>query len=648
MANLQNVETPWKHQLTTLESQDTALSNLGTLLSKVSSDVSNLTNFTGVMAQKTGSSSDTNVLQLTSATSSALAGTHTVSVKSLAQTASGYLTAVTNASDQLSGSISIQVGSGNAQIVNVSSSNNTLAGLAAAINAAGVGVRASVLTDANGSRLSLVSNASGQNGNLTIASSIVDTSNSNAALAYNPVVSGKNADLFVDGVELSSASNTVTNLIPGVTFQLLAPSSTAGDGSLDPVQVIIGNDNNSVESAIGQMVTDYNALISAIDTQQGNDSTGKAEPLFGSPTLSLLEQQLLSGLNQQNPNGYVDAIATNTGTTLSGSITLQVGSGTAQVVEVPQATNTLQGLADAINGANLGVTAAIVTRNNQSTLTLLSQTAGLAGALTVSSNLTSTSDTLLGFRGLLAGGGTNASGALDQIPAASDVLSGSISIQVGAENAQTIALDSTDNTLQGLADAINGTDGIGVTAAVTTNSDGSAYLSLQSLTAGSAGNLTVTSSILDTTNTHTSALNYTSSSDLSTLANIGITASQKDDGTMDFDASVLDAALNSDYSGVLGLFQNANSWGQSFQTMLNNAGSSSSSGTLALAQKANSNMESTLNADVTKEDATIATQKAKLTTELNAANEIMQQLPSQLQGINEMYSAISGYNQNKG
>src|SRR5581483_12425501 len=73
MANLEKVETPWKTQLSSLESQDTVLSNLGTLLSSLSHDVSQLTDFTGVLAQKTGSSSDTNVLELASASSSALA-----------------------------------------------------------------------------------------------------------------------------------------------------------------------------------------------------------------------------------------------------------------------------------------------------------------------------------------------------------------------------------------------------------------------------------------------------------------------------------------------------------------------------------------------------------------------------------------------
>jgi flagellar hook-associated protein 2 len=34
-----------------------------------------------------------------------------------------------------------------------------------------------------------------------------------------------------------------------------------------------------------------------------------------------------------------------------------------------------------------------------------------------------------------------------------------------------------------------------------------------------------------------------------------------------------------------------------------------------------------------------------LTTELNSANEIMQQLPTELDGMNELYSAITGYGQ---
>src|SRR5947209_17362395 len=168
--NLQRVEQPWKDQLASLKTQDAALSSIGTLLSALSNDVSQLTNFTGVLAQKTGSSSDTSVLQLASATAAAVAGSHTVAVTALAQTSSGYLTPVSSASETLSGSIDITVGKGIKHTINLGSSNGTLSGLAAAINAAGIGVNASVLTDANGARLSVVSGTSGTNGNLTITS----------------------------------------------------------------------------------------------------------------------------------------------------------------------------------------------------------------------------------------------------------------------------------------------------------------------------------------------------------------------------------------------------------------------------------------------------------------------------------------------
>ena len=741
MANLQNVETPWKTQLTSLQGEDTVLSNLGTLLSNLSNDVNQLTDFTGVMAQKTGSSSDTNVLQLTAATSGATAGTHTVEVKNLASTSSGYLTELPSASTTLSGSITLQVGSGTPQTVTLNSNDNTLSGLASAINSSGVGITASVLTDSSGSRLSLVSGTSGANGNIAIVSnqlsastnsslsytaansssgtltgvptvndmlsgtltlqvgantpqvlnvdaadgnntlttlmsainnnstlgvtaSIVTNSNGTSSLSlasqsgqalaitpsltdtstplgYTSSVTGADAQLTVDGVNLTSSSNIVSNLIPGVTFQLLAQSPQQTGGSLEPVQVIIGNDNTGVESSINQMVTDYNSLISAIQTQEGNDASGKPEPLFGSPTLSLLQQQLLSSLNTQNPNGSLTAVSATGGTTLSGSITIQAGTGTPQVIQVPTANNTLSGLASAINSANIGVTASISTPNGESTLSLLSQTTGSAGALAVTSNITATVDTPLAYTGTPANGSQNATGTLTTLLSSTDLLSGGLTVQVGGGTAQTVTLNSSDNTLQGLANAINGTTGIGVTASV--SSDG-LTLSLLSQTPGSAGNLTVTSSLLDTTNTTSTALNYTNSSDISTLAGLGITISSKDDGSLDFNASTLDATLNSDYSGVLGFFQNVDSWGQTFANMLDNAGTSSSSGILKLAQNANSSSESTLNADISKEDALISAQQKSLTAELNSANEIMQALPTQLQGINELYSAISGYN----
>ena len=71
-------------------------------------------------------------------------------------------------------------------------------------------------------------------------------------------------------------------------------------------------------------------------------------------------------------------------------------------------------------------------------------------------------------------------------------------------------------------------------------------------------------------------------------------------------------------------------------------------GILSLASSSNSNIELTLNADISKENMLISAQQSSLTAELNSANEIMQQLPTQLAGVNELYSAITGYNQQQG
>ncbi len=791
VSNLQNVETPWKTQLTSLESQDTAISSLGTLFSNLSNDISSLTDFTGVLAQKEGSSSDTNVLTLTAADSTAVSGTHTVTVKNLAATSSGYLTQVANASDPLSGSITLQDGNGTKLTLALNSSDNTLAGLASTINASGIGINASVLTEATGSMLSLVSATSGTNGNISVSSNSITatktvamsytdagttsttaadsgaltavasagdtvtgsisiqsgsgtaynivagkqpssgaaahtiytgtstntisslesvinnnpsllgvtaslntsavgsnaigtvltlTSSSNgssgaltissslnditgtASLAYNKAVDGADANLTVDGVDLTSASNTVANLIPGVTFQLLAPSATESDNSLEQVQVVIANDNTGVESVTAQFVSDYNSLISAVNAQEGLDSSGKAEPLFGSPTLSLLQQQLLSGLNLPNPNGTLTSVSSTANATLTGSMTLQVGSGTTERVVIgakpstPAANtiytgsgvNTLSGLASAINAATLGVTASVVTSNGQSTLTFVSHTAGSSGALAVTSNLNASTDTALAY----TDSGANSEipvdiGRLAGVPSKSDALTGSITIQVGTGQTQTIQVPSASatspsNNLAGLAGAINSA-GIGVNASVIQNSDGSYSLQLQSETLGSTGDMTVTSNIFDTTHQTTTSLSYSASSDINNLTSLGI--SVNNDGSLTFDEASMDSVLNSDFSGVTGFFQNASGWGQSFSTMLTDAGTSSVTGILALASTSNSNIESTLNADIAKEQTLISAQQSSLTTELNSANQVIQSIPSLLSQVNELYSAITGYNQ---
>ena len=111
----------------------------------------------------------------------------------------------------------------------------------------------------------------------------------------------------------------------------------------------------------------------------------------------------------------------------------------------------------------------------------------------------------------------------------------------------------------------------------------------------------------------------------------------------------LDSMLNSNYQDVINFFQpsgNFTSFGGNLTTTLNNLNNSAPYGAIYLALHQNSSEEVQLNTYITNENTTISAEQTQLTTELNQANYTLQAIPSQLQEVNEMYSAITGYNQN--
>jgi flagellar hook-associated protein 2 len=118
------------------------------------------------------------------------------------------------------------------------------------------------------------------------------------------------------------------------------------------------------------------------------------------------------------------------------------------------------------------------------------------------------------------------------------------------------------------------------------------------------------------------------------------------DGTLTLNTDTLNSALNSNFSDVTGFLQNSGSFGQTLAASLNNLGTQAPNGAVYLAQQQNSAQENALKTSISKEDALLASQKTQLTNELNMANQILQSIPSQLNQVNEMYSAITGYNQN--
>jgi flagellar hook-associated protein 2 len=109
---------------------------------------------------------------------------------------------------------------------------------------------------------------------------------------FSQAAAGANASLTVDGIPISSASNTVTGAIGGVTLNLL--NQTAGS----QVNLSLSSDTTQVSNAIQSFVTDYNSAISLVNTQFAyNASTGSQGVLGGDSTVRDLQSTLLGALS---------------------------------------------------------------------------------------------------------------------------------------------------------------------------------------------------------------------------------------------------------------------------------------------------------------------------------------------------------------
>jgi flagellar hook-associated protein 2 len=276
-------ERIWQAQQQTLSDQSSALNSLNTSLQALQNVVYELTDVSGAFSALTISSTQPGILTGTAQPGAAM-GTHLIQVGNLATTSSYYSDPVANSSTTLNpGTITIAVGSGSnatSHDIVIDSTNNTLDKLASYINAKSYGVQASVITDAVGVRLALVSATSGAAGDLNL------TGNS-SSLVLHKSADGTDAKFTVDGIPLTSGSNTVTGAIPGVTFNLLQQSGT-------PASLTVAADTNRATQAINSLVSAYNSVITSINTQFATDNSGRAGTLANNSTLRLIQSSLLA------------------------------------------------------------------------------------------------------------------------------------------------------------------------------------------------------------------------------------------------------------------------------------------------------------------------------------------------------------------
>ena len=364
VANQQAVITALQTQQTSLGSQAGEISTITSELSTLSNTAAALSDPLGALASQAATSSNSAIVSAT-ASSTATAGSHSITVTSLATTSSYYTNELAASGTTISsGSFQLQVGASAPVTVTVDSTNNTLSQLAASINTQNAGVTASVIQDSNGFRLALVSNSTGAPGDITV-------SGNTTGLSFTKAVTGANAALTVDGVPISSSSNTVSNVLNGITLSLGAPAPGT------PVTVNVSPDTSQATTAINNFVSAYNTVVTEINNQFKVASDGSGGGVLESDNTLRQAQSLLLGAASYSVAGNNGAVnLASIGVNLNDDGTLSVDNGalsTALTSNFSAVQNLLQnsttGLAQNLSSVITSLTSSgsgLLTLDNQS------------------------------------------------------------------------------------------------------------------------------------------------------------------------------------------------------------------------------------------------------------------------------------------
>lgn len=293
----------------------------------------------------TGKSSDASAVAVTVGTGAAI-GSYALQVQALAKAqsvASGVF--ASSAATPGAGTLRIELGSwdsgqtaftpnGNSTPLDITvESTDTLQQIRDKINSAGAGVTASIVSDASGSRLLLRSTSTGVANAFRTTVTDDDGNNTDAAglsaLAFDPS-SGANAmtqtegaadaAATLNGLPITSASNTLTNLVDGVTLTLSKVTTT-------PVDINVVQDNDTLKKSIQTFVDAYNALNTLLAGELKYDAANKtAGPLQGDSTAVGIQRQLRSLLGASPGASSVFARLPDVGLQIQSDGSLNVSS----------------------------------------------------------------------------------------------------------------------------------------------------------------------------------------------------------------------------------------------------------------------------------------------------------------------------------
>lgn len=289
------------------QAEISAIGFIKSSLGSLQSAANDLSTLSGLSTRK-ATSSNTGVLTLTS-DNTASASTYDINVTAIAtaQSLSSASFAATTTSIGY-GDLNISIGDYNGTFttttVSIDSGADTLADIKQAINDANAGVTASIIFDGSGYKLNLVSDKTGLANQIKITvSNDGDTANDDNAglsqLAYDKTLSSPQSNLTqniaaldsaltINGIGITSSSNTLTDNIDGLTLNL----KTIGTSI-----VKVSNDTSSVKSKITTFIKNFNDTIATLkDLSKYDATTKKAGVLQGDFLPRTLMSQLRDAL----------------------------------------------------------------------------------------------------------------------------------------------------------------------------------------------------------------------------------------------------------------------------------------------------------------------------------------------------------------
>jgi flagellar hook-associated protein 2 len=190
--------------------------------------------------------------------------------------------------------------------ITIDDSNKTLSGIREAINNADIGAKASIINDGSGYRLVISSEDTGEQNAMRIMTlddggAVATTGLS--SIAYNEVqngvgtmsetAKGEDALLKANGLTITRESNSIDEVVPGVTLNLL--SADVGK----PISIVVAPDTAGVQEKIQDFVTAYNDFKKFSDELTSyNADTDQAGLLLGDSTLRGIQSQIRSMISQ--------------------------------------------------------------------------------------------------------------------------------------------------------------------------------------------------------------------------------------------------------------------------------------------------------------------------------------------------------------